>query len=196
MPLNDDSLIFRLNLIDVRRPDPPRNFRADDQLWFTWESPPIENFTHYRLRIDHDGGETDMQFPRGHHSIQLFRGKRFFLTTFNQVSGMESYPVVLEKDANQLLFGGQSGYQKMTQTVTLTSNSTLSSVTPGDNDLLTVYVNQDSTGGWALTWSSQFKNAPTTALLTTPLTQSAISFRGRGGFWWCFSWLTGLPDVG
>lgn len=76
-----------------RRPPPPRElaFSATTNL-LTWKAPADKKFyTHFRVRVDHDGGAPDFELSAGQVSLVLpTNGKLFFVSTYNDQSGLES----------------------------------------------------------------------------------------------------------
>ena len=93
MTTSTDRLIARVTKLTRRRPSPPRELRQDaTRNLLTWK-PPVASgapFTHYRVRIDHDGGEPDFEVSCGQRSLTVPTGSRVFLTAYNQTNGFES----------------------------------------------------------------------------------------------------------
>lgn len=193
-------LTARLTTLTDRRPDEPRDFRGAYPGFLSWSPPQIKDFTHYRLRIDHDDGEPDYEFSAGQIGIQLFVGSRFFLTTYNNTNGLESGPAVLEYDAAGDLttaITGGSSETEVTAYYEMTSGPYSIPCTPSPQSgiELIVILKQDATGGRTPSWASCFKNAPTTEIDGTASTLSMVGFSYYGGYWWRKSLETGLPDV-
>lgn len=194
------QLAARLTTLTVRRPDEPRNFAGSYPGYLSWTPPQEKNFTHYRLRIDHDDADPDYEFTAGQLGIQLFIGSRFFLTTYNDTNGLESGPAVLEYDAagdlTTVITGG-SGETEVTAYYEMTSGPYAIPCTPSPQSgiELIVLLKQDATGGRTPSWASCFKNAPTTEIDGTASTLSMVGFSYYGGYWWRKSLETGLPDV-
>lgn len=193
-------LTARLTKLSDRRPDEPRNFAGTYPAYLSWTPPQIKDFTHYRLRIDHDDGPPDMEFPSGQIGIQLFVGSRFFLTTYNDTNGLESGPVVLEYDTLADLttaISGGSADTDVTAEYTMTSSPYAIPCVPSPQSgvRLTVFLAQDATGGRTPSWASCYKNAPTTEIDGTASTLSVVGFSYRSGSWYRDSFETGLPTL-
>jgi hypothetical protein len=193
----------RLALLTDRRPDEPRDFRGSYPGWLEWLPPPTQNFTHFFLRVGHDDGDPDYQFPRFQRSIQIFKGAVFFLSAFNDTNGLESGRVMLEYNAEQDLGstpgGGTPGEEDNVTVAYLMASGTNpapvpGSITPTPLKRLTVFLLQpnDGVGGVAPSWPSIFKNPPT-SLNGTANTQSSVSFTYHSGFWQFDSYETGQP---
>lgn len=194
-----DSALGRLvarNLVATEdRPGAPRGFTVDSVTsWFSWIPPQRQNFTHYRLRIDHDDGDPDLEMSAGTFGVHLFRGSRFWLSTFNSFNGLESSQVMLTFETSAP--GGTTEDIQVTAEHTLTADTTIPCIpSPQSGARLLVFIAQDATGGWLITWASCFKNAPTD-LDTTPSTLSVVGFVYKGGFWYFDgSFGTGLGTV-
>lgn len=194
----------RLTTLTDRRPDEPRNFTGSYPAYLSWSPPQNANFTHYRLRIGHDDGVPDLEFPSGQTGVQLFIGRTFFLTTYNDTNGLESGPVVLEYDVQSDLAllvsggsGGGSGDIEMDAEYTMNSSPYAIPCIPSvqNGARLTVWLTQDATGGRTPSWASCYKNAPTTEIDGTASTLSAVEFKGRNGSWYRVGLETGLPTV-
>jgi hypothetical protein len=96
---------LRMLQVSNRRPDPPRELRFVDNL-LSWLAPPnTTNITHYRIRIDQDGGAPDYEVSAGQRSLQLFRGDTFTVSSYNAISGLESrrvgFGAAYGQDGNQ-----------------------------------------------------------------------------------------------
>lgn len=193
-------LAAELTTHTLRRPDEPRNFTGSYPGYLSWSPPQIKDFTHYRLRINHDDGPPDLEFPSGQIAIQLFIGSRFFLTTYNNTNGLESGPVVLEYDTLADLttaISGGSTETEVTAYYEMDSSPYAIPCTPSPQSgvRLTVILKQDATGGRTPSWASCFKNAPTTEIDGTASTLSMVGFSYYGGFWWRDGLETGLPTT-
>lgn len=185
-------LVARYLVATEERPGAPRGFTVDPSTnWFTWVPPQKKNFTHYRLRIDHDDGEPDIELSAGNFGIQLTRGSRFWLSTFNAFNGLESSKVLLE-------FGTSTpGGEEITVTASYTATSSPYPIpcipTPQSGVRLLVHYLQDGTGGRVPNWASCYKNAPTTEIDGTANTLSVIGFTEKSGSWYFDgSFATGL----
>jgi len=193
-------LAARLTVLTDRRPDEPRNFTGSYPAYLSWTPPQAKNFTHYRLRIGHDDGDPDYEFPSGQLAIQIFYGSKFVLTTYNDTNGLESGPVVLEYDTLADLATAISGGLSDTDvTAEYTMDSSPYAIpcvpSPQSGVRLTVFLAQDATGGRTPSWASCYKNAPTTEIDGTASTLSVVGFSYRSGSWYRDSFETGLPTL-
>ncbi len=182
-------LLARLKRLSGTRPEPARGFTVEPPGWFYWVAPKNKDFTHYRLRVDHDDGDPDIEMSAGQTRIQLFVGSVFFLTTYNDTNLLESSQVRLDYDA--------SADRQSSVSLTLTAASTAIPFLPiaRDDARLTVFLAQDATGGRAITWAAGFNNAPV-AIDGTPSTLSVVGFVGRNSLWYFDgSFATGLATL-
>ena len=75
---------------------PPRELTFVDNM-LRWSAPQNESgITAYRIRLDTDGGDPNYQVPHGQHSLQLFKGAKFYVTSYNEVMDRESSPAFLD----------------------------------------------------------------------------------------------------
>lgn len=187
----------RLSTLSNIRPLKPLSFAVDSFNFFSWDPPPRDNFTHYRLRIDHDDGDPDYEFPAGQRGIQLFVGHNFFLSAYNDQSRLESAQLRVTHDCEAAVFGGGAGGSNYndTHTVSGSSYTFTTARTATSSDWLVLFIEFTSTSASiTLTWDTVFKNPPA-VLNTDQNTLSTITFKGRGSNWYCTSWLTGQPTV-
>lgn len=202
------QLIAQLTNLDQRVPEIPPSFIGEYPGWLTWEAPELQNFTHFRLRVDQDSGDPDYEFPSGQRAVQIFRGRTFFLTAYNSTNGLESPMKVLAYDteADLVQYVNESLAEEQVQVnYTMDSGSYAIPLAPYPQPgiRLTVFLTQDATGGRLPVWDSSFKNAPTTALDGTPSTLSVVDFvyRKVAGLpsgddaWYCVGYETGLTTV-
>lgn len=82
--------------------------------------------------------------------------------------------------------GGGGGLANVWQeSVTLIANTVISSpVSPPPVDsILTYTINQDSTGGWTITWSADYESNTPVDITPTANTRSVFRFSGDGSMW-------------
>lgn len=180
-------MLARLATVTERRPSPPSSFVVNSYNWFSWDAPDDDFHTHYRIRINHDDGEPDIEVPGGQTGIQLLYGTRFALTSYNQHNRLESYPVFLNYDANAAVFGGGTGSASRVETHTITGSSynftSAYTAAAGDRLFLKVYFNSSATA-ITFTWSSAFEHTPLDAVFdTTQTTYTYLDFVGVGTKW-------------
>lgn len=203
-----EQVVARQLKFSDTRPEPPRDFRGFPYGWLTWVAPREDNFTHYRLRIDHDDGLPDYEIPSGHTAIQLFRGRVFFLTTFNVSNSIESAREVLAYDVEADLrtyIAESLREEEVTANYTMTSSPFPIPLAPYPQPglRLVVFLTQDSGGGNTPSWDAAFKNAPTTDIDPAGDTLSVIDFvyRKEEGLpsgedaWYCVNFQTGLSTL-
>lgn len=178
-------LTARVTGLSQRRPEPPRNFRGQSPGWLSWTTPPptAPPFSHYRLRIDHDDGAAEYELPSGHLGIQILRGSRFVLTTYNEANGLESARVYLNYNAaGDITTGGTTQTEELQVTAETTLSTSTTQIpcnpTPTPGVRLVWYIAQDATGGREITWASCYKNAPTD-IDGTASTLSVVAFVSR-----------------
>lgn len=187
-------LAARLGRYSDRRPAAPRGIRVDTtNNWVSWDPPAAsEVFTHYRLWIDTDEGEQDMEFTPGTRGVHLFRGQRIALACWNAPAELLSSKIYLTYDFTALLSGGGgcSGCAGKSdvhvQITNLTASPTTvpnTSWTPCTGDQLCCKLIQDATGGRTVAWDTQFEHAPTTDIDGTPNTYSLVRFVGINSKW-------------
>lgn len=88
-----ERLIARTGKITRQRPPAPREVRfAADTNQLTWKPPADKKlFTHFRVRVDSDGGEPDFEVSAGQTSINIpYGAKQFWVSTYNEVNRLES----------------------------------------------------------------------------------------------------------
>lgn len=145
----------RLLSVSQVRPPAPREFLAVTGNRVEWVQPEDTSFvTHYRVRIDRDEGDPHYQVPVGTTACEVLAGSTFYLTSYNEVSRLESEPLVLT------FTPATSGTASLnTAEITLTADTALTYAgTPAG--LLAVFLIQDATGGWQITWDvSKFEKA-------------------------------------
>lgn len=197
-------LTARVTGLSQRRPEAPRNFRGRSPGVLSWTAPPptAPPYSHYRIRIDTDAGNPAYELSSGHTEIQILRGSRFVISTYNQANGLESSRVYLNYNAaGDITTGGttQTEEQQVTADITLSAATTQipcnPSPTPGIR--LVWYIAQDATGGREITWASCYKNGPTD-IDPAASTLTAVSFVARidpsdGLYKW---YLDSLPATG
>jgi hypothetical protein len=62
----------------------------------TWKAPRDDRqISHYRIRIDTDIGDPDIELPAGQRTVPLYGGDTFYLSSYNAVTKIESEKVVL-----------------------------------------------------------------------------------------------------
>lgn len=199
------QLVARVSNFSDFRPEPPRDFVGYLYGWLTWLAPQRENYTHYRLRVDHDDGEPDYELPRGHTAIQIFRGRTFFLTTYNQSNGYESPRAVLNYDAEADLRAAITeslAEEEVHVNYTMTSSPFPIPLSPYPHPglRLIVFLTQDAGGGNTPSWDASFKNAPVADIDPGGDTLSVIEFTYRKvagspsgeDAWYCTNFQTGL----
>ena len=82
--------------------------------------------------------------------------------------------------------------------VILSAAGTIGSPAPPlDGSMWCLRVEQDATGGWAVTWGPNVMLAPeiTAAINSAPLTMCLLSFIGWGGKWYCQPPVLQVPIV-
>jgi hypothetical protein len=201
-------MLQRVANIDPRRPEVPLSFQGAFPGWLTWEAPDLQNFTHYRLRVDQDAGLPEYEMPPGQRAIQMFKGRVFFLSTYNAVSRLESPLAVLAYDteADFRKFAAQiAGGVMVAMNYTMNAASFPIPLNPAPSACfdVTFYLAQDGTGGRVPSWHASFKNAPTTALDGTANTLSWVTFSYRkvagdpagDDAWYCVGFDTGLATL-
>lgn len=178
-------LTARVTGLSQRRPEAPRNFRGRSPGVLSWTAPPptAPPYSHYRIRIDTDAGNPAYELSSGHTEIQILRGSRFVISTYNQANGLESSKVYLNYNAaGDITTGGtiQTEELQVTAETTLSASSTQipCNPTPTPGVRLVWYIAQDATGGREITWASCYKNAPID-IDGTASTLSVIAFVAR-----------------
>jgi hypothetical protein len=204
-----EQLIARVGKFSDFRPDPPRDFHGFPYGWLTWLAPQRDNFTHYRLRVDHDDELPDYEMPSGQTALQIFRGRTFFLTTYNQSNGYESPRQPLHYDAEADLRAAVAeslAEEEVHVNYTMTGGGLFAiplSPYPHPGLRLVVFLAQDASGGNTPDWDTNFKNAPTTDIDGAADTLSVIEFTYRkiAGLpsgedaWYCTNFQTGLSTL-
>lgn len=201
-------LVGRLTNLSEVRPDEPRNFRGEYPGWLLWTPPQILNFTHYRLRVDQDDEDPNYEISSGATSLQIFKGRRFQLSTYNATNGLESGKVDLEYDteADLVLYINESLAEEEVQvnyTMDAASYAIPLAPYPQVGLNLTVFLAQDATGSRVPSWDASFINAPTTGLDGTADTLTVVQFVYRriagstsgADAWYCVGYLTGLTTL-
>lgn len=191
----ENRLISRLAQLTQNAPEPPRSFSVDNRNLFTWDPPQRINFTHYLLRINSDADNAyKYALPVPQTCLQLFKGTSFYLSTYNESNGLESYRVQLIYNAETAVFGGGSGAASYLDPHTVTGSSysvTTSNVaTAGDQLTVIIYMNSSSST-ITITPSADFLYWPDN-LNTDQTTYSVLTFTGDGSKWVCTGWRTGL----
>lgn len=177
----------RLLAVSQVRPPAPREFLAATGNRLEWVQPENTDFvTHYRIRIDRDEGDPHYQVPVGTTACEVLAGSTFYLTSFNEVSRLESDPVVLAfTPSTTAIFN--------TSEITLTADTALTYAgTP--SGMLAVFLIQDGTGGWQITWDvAKFEKADVN-IDTRPNKMTALLFfvRPSTGLYCQMSLETGL----
>lgn len=191
----DSRLLSRVAQLTQLAPEPPRSFTVDNRNLFTWDPPATLNFTHYLLRINSDADNAyKYALPAQQTCLQLFKGTTFYLSTYNDSNGLESYRVRLAYNAETAVFGGGSGAASYvdTHTVTGSSYSVTTARTATSGDQLTVIIYMNSTASSiTITPSVDFLYWPS-SLNTDQTTYSVLTFTGDGSKWVCTGWRTGL----
>lgn len=191
---SERRLIGRLLGQSDRRPEAPRGFTVNNRNWFSWDPPQDQNFSHYRIRIGHDDGLSDIEVSRGTHGTQLFYGSVFYLSTYNSSNDLESYSVRLLYDAENAVFGGGTGAASWTENLTVTGSSFTATAahSPTGGDQLTLIIEMNSSDATiTITPDAVFQYWPDN-LDTTQTTFSVLTFTGDGSLWVCTGWRTGL----
>lgn len=97
------NLVVRATGITTRRPRAPRELSYDETLGLlSWKAPADRGFpfTHYRIRVDTDGGEPDFELSAGQTSLQFRGSAAIYLSTYNSTNGLESTKVTITVTAS------------------------------------------------------------------------------------------------
>lgn len=181
--------LMRATKMVARRPDPPRDLRFAGGI-LSWKAPrDTSAVTHYRVYADDDQVPA-REVSMGQTQIaDYMSAANVLVSSYNAITGMESAKVELGAAVSPARQPGT-----IVQNVSLSSSLTTiePSETAVDGMSLTVFIEQDATGGRQVTWSSDFKLA-TVDIDTTPSTVSVFRFTGRSDKKW---WLDSMPLLG
>lgn len=97
-----ERLVRRTAIISPRRPGAPRELRYDSaSKLLTWTEPADKStpFSHYRVRLDTDDGAPAFEVGAGQTSAVIYSAMQAFVSTYNDISRIESARVKLLLDA-------------------------------------------------------------------------------------------------
>ena len=144
---------YRANDITPRRPLAPREVRYGNG-FVRWAAPPKGiPFTHYGIRIDHDGGIPDIVVPFGCRFTAVPPGKKAWVSSYNAQSELESPRVEVPISAGS---GSGSGLTTISITVAAGTAST-EIVVDGAIPFLALQIINNATGEGRITWGENFE---------------------------------------
>lgn len=94
---SDRALLYRIGILDQRKPLPPRSVRFAGDL-LVWDEPSeTGNITHYNVRVGNDAGQVSYRIPVGSTSLRPgLKDVNFFISSWNQRMRTESEKVYIE----------------------------------------------------------------------------------------------------